>query len=342
MDSRDLRTLKELIESCLLPELVQDVEDLPIHADNFEEFKKSLNYNLPLVLDHLSNQELIYHLNQDDDDDILQLRCQLIMLLCEQAPIGQPFRVNSNSDKLWTGLRSKAAPLITPGSLAKCLQLYKDKLMEGRWKRNLGSTYGFVHFAELHLKNIDPDLPTTLFVLAIASQFMECIHAEIKQLALSLYKLILLQCPKKLILDANVNKVIISICLENAQKLLKDDCLINLWDNVKEAIIMDERITKDLNWNELDDALQLLFQRIKLEGDRRSRERLRNILLEIIIKCRPHSADYKDTMSRQNSKNYTENVKLFRWIVDLKELYIFECLSISNVTESTECSLQVV
>lgn len=339
MDSRK-RTLKELVEVCLVPGLVRDVEDYPIHPDSFQEFRKSLEINLPLLLDHLSSQDVLLELDEDDDCDIKQLRLQFIMLMCEQAPNGQPFRLNS--DLVWNGLEARSNPYVTAELLTKGLERYKEQLIDGKWKRNLGPAFGFAHFAELHLREIKPDLEITMFLLSIASQFIECIHAEIKQLALMLYHLILSQCPKKLILEANVNKVIISICLQNSQKLLKDECLISLWVNVKSAILMDDRITSDYNWNELDDGLQLLFQRIKLEGDRRARESMRNILLEIIMRCCREPVGLREIRhSNLEDHRSAENVKLFRWIADLKELYIFECLSISNCVESTLNSLQV-
>lgn len=316
---------------------------------------KILEINSPVLLDFLSNNERIQEIIAEDDPEAARLRQQLIMLMCEHSPIMPgvypPFTAESPAFAVHLN-RICVTNHITSGHiLGQCLQDYKDLLLDSKWRLAIGTSYGFVSFCHLYLnsRDIHVDLQTLLFILSIASQFIECIHGAIKLLSLRLYELILGHGPPQLILASNVHKVVIKSCLDNAQKLLSDECLLLLWSNVAQALILDEKgLLQDLHWNELDDSLLLLFQRIKLEGKRKVRAQLRGVLADIIRKC----FETKGALSFRNDGDCIEtqqeitrmqikNVKLFRWITDLKELFIFECLSVSNGTESTKETLSV-
>lgn len=273
-------------------------------------------------------------------------------MMCQHAPVipskAYPPYTSENPEFSFNLKRICVANILSAGILTQCLEIYKKKLLDNKWKLDIGSTYGFLFFCDLYLthQDIQLDLQTILFVLSIASQFIDCIHGEIKLLGLRLYSLIVAHSPVKLLLESNVHKVVIKSCLDNAQKLLPDDCLVLLWDNVTQAVCLDEKgILQDLNWNELDDSLHLLFQKIKLESKREIRRELRGFLKKVVVKC--YTLNHKEVdkllndrdflkIQREITDNQTKNVKLFRWITDLKELFIFECLSVNNCEASTE------
>lgn len=338
-----------------VPLLIQDVEDHSIDKGTFTEFIQILDVNLPVLLDLLSQSDFIQELTTEDDNDLALLRKRLIMMMCEHAPIlpGLYPPYTSNNHDLWININRicSSSELSTPSLLHECLSTYKDRLLSHKWRRDMGSSHGFVYYCHLYLQSLGGkvDLQTVLFILSIASQFIDCIHGEVKVLGLRLYSIILTQCPSELVLDANVHKVVIKSCLENSQKLLNDDCVLLLWDDVVQAVTLDEKMMADLNWNELDDGLHLLFQRIKLEGKRGMRQKFRKSLMQVIKAC--FGREMKDLFGGKDlSKVQQEmmrrttvemNEKLFRWITDLKELFIFECLSVSNCAESTEEALRV-
>lgn len=343
--------LSELVDVCSVPQLNQDIEDHPIDRSQFMEFTEILAINLPVLLDLLSNQEFILELSSEDDSDNVLMRQRLVMLMCEHAPVipGHTPPYSVDNPELWINLKRicLSSEIASRSVLVDCLASYKERLLNSKWKRDLGSAHGFVYFCDVYLSSGDNpmDLQTILFILSIASQFIDCIHAEVKLLGLRLYAVILVRCPREMVLDTNVHKVVIKSCLDNCQKLIPDECLLLLWDDVVEAVCLDQAMLEDLNWNELDDCLHLLFQRIKLEGKREMRAKLRSKLQRIIVKCYGPGGEEilkdEDMLSVQQKIIGRQNVKLFRWIVDLKELFIFECLSVSNCADSTEEALRV-
>lgn len=344
--------LSELITVCSVPQLLRDIEENPIHADNFQDYTKTLEDNVTTLLDLISDRQFIAEeLDKDDDCDVVQLQLRLLMLMCEHAPINGHIHppYSTKRTHFWSTLNTICTRHFSSGRLlAQCLELYKVQLLGKKWRTEIGACHGFVYFSELLLNSQVQDLQTLLFFLSIASQFIDCIHGEIKLLALRLYDVLLRRCPSKLILDSNVHKVVIKSCLDNCQKLLNEDCLVLLWTNVGQALCMDAAgILKDLNWNELDDSLNLLLQKIKLEGKREIRQKLRAVLLRIINTCSGHGEKQCETsrdlldLQQRVAKGKWKNVKLYRWTADLKELFIFECLSVSNSIESTKEVLMV-
>lgn len=344
----------ELIGICTLPQLLQDIEDNAIHKDNFVEFTKILEINFPVLLDLLSSPAFIQELCDEEEHDTLLLRQKLILLMCEHAPITPntipPYTIDNS--ELFGNLRRICLSHLTSGPLlTQCMDIYKQQLLDNKWKRSMGTCYGFVYFCDLFTNSPDNqvDLQSILFILSIASQFIDCIHGEIRLLGLRLYAIILTQCPRQQILETNVHKVIIKSCLDNSQKLLAEDCLLLLWTCVTQAVCLDDqRLLKDLNWNEVDDSLHLLFQKIKLESNRALRQKLRSLLQAIVIKCvgEPAAGELLATsdllqVQQEIHSRAIKNVKLFRWLRDFKELFIFECLSVSNSVESTKEALLV-
>lgn len=351
-DSLRLNMLSELMAVCSVPPLIRDIEENPIHADNYQEFTNILERNISDLLDLISDRQFIdEELDKDDDSDVVQLQLRLLMLMCEHAPInGDLHPPYTTTNRIcWKTLNQVCTNHFSSGRLlGQCLELYKVQLLGQKWRTQIGACHGFVHFSELLFKAQVEDLQTLLFILSIASQFIDCIHGEIKLLALRLYDLLLHRCSAKLILDSNVHKVVIKSCLDNCQKLLSEDCLVLLWTNVGQALCMDDAgILKDLNWNELDDSLNLLLQKIKLEGKREIRQKLRSVLMRIVNTCSGHGEKQCETnmdlmdLQQRVAKGKWKNVKLYRWTADLKELFIFECLSVSNSVESTKEALMV-
>lgn len=276
--------------------------------------------------------------------------------MCQHAPIlpnEYPLYSSSDPSVFWSNLaRLCSTDMTSAPLLTQCLAVYQEKLADKKWRMDIGSAYGFVYFCGVYLKgqSTDTDHRSMLYILSMASQFIDCIHGEIKLLGLRLYELILAHCPPGEIVKANVHRVVIRSCLDNCQKLLPNDCLLLLWKVIADSVCLPGgQIIDDLSWNELDRSLQQLFQKIKLEGSREIRQNLRSILKRMIVECYGGEQEAKndlegsDVLVTQQKilRKKKKNIKIFRWITDLKELYLFECLSISNSSSTTDEALSV-
>lgn len=66
MDSLD--EIKDLIKSCLLPELQKDLDSIPIEKDNFKSYHELLAIQLPLLYDYIQQQPKKFVWSGDPND----------------------------------------------------------------------------------------------------------------------------------------------------------------------------------------------------------------------------------------------------------------------------------
>lgn len=338
------KTIEELIAICLAPSLEQSIDDRQILPEDYEEFKSNCSKHLPLLFDVLSEGITGEIFNfKDDNEDHLPLKVSLFRLICEQTfqfkHIENPFKVNNREtisvlnefyDKI---LKNEEDKLFD-----KSFENYKSLLLSGKWKTELGASYGFLQFCEICLTRSEKfnKSEKVYFILSIATQFLENFSPDFKALGLQLFQIIVLRFDKTMLIGANIHKVIFKACLDNSRKMLNETCQILLWDTLVKSLTMDDGILKCEKWNELDDCLQVLFQKIKMESKAGIRDYLKLVLTFLIKTSSPFKNDLMNKSDKilalQNQVLVSEqrNVAFFRWIRDLCELFIFECLSTSN------------
>lgn len=346
--------LAKIIPTCLVPALKVSVDDQQILKEHFEEFINAITYSLPQLLDSISHSDLIAEPNEESLELVLDIRRDLMLLICEQSlsesGISAHFQIEGDlyrnilkeiGEKLLLNDRHNVA--------LKIFNKYQALLGEGKWKREYGASFGFVRYCDMYYAHASSkaNVQEIMFILSIAAQFLENFNVDHKFLGLKLSDIIIENCERTFLVDSNIHMVIFKNCLDNSQKLLDDhNCQALLWRNIIRTLTLDATILGNYKWNEVDDAMKILFLKIKMESKRDLRRELRRLMVDLMIKCSPavksESVGCVESVRQDVLKTAEWNVKWFRWIRELIELFVFECLSISNSTESTADVIRVM
>lgn len=135
----------EQLKQCLLPELDRDIGDEPLEKEDFSMFRYGLELNLQLLFDIVSQNE---RLMLDAYEGNNTFRINFVLLIHQQSGYDEaPFQSDNESivkqfrrliDKYYKKLTSQ------PDVYKECLQYYKERLTNDRWKRNIGALYGYL------------------------------------------------------------------------------------------------------------------------------------------------------------------------------------------------------
>lgn len=188
MDTDKISLATELIQLCLVPELITDIDTQQIEAAHFKQFKQILDTNLHLLFD----------LIQQHESDLFEkttatraFRKDLVILLCEQSAENVPFKTDQ------VMLQQNVAHLtgkwfreiVNERSVFELvLQHYKGLIKVDVWKKNIGAVYGFHRFCELYYKSTSLlQMSEVFFVLATGTLLLEHYEPTYKQLGIDLY-----------------------------------------------------------------------------------------------------------------------------------------------------------
>lgn len=192
MDSEKISLASELVQQCLVPELITDIDAQQIDATHFEGFKKILDENLHILFDLVQQYESVVF-EKTTETEIF--RKTFLILLCEQSAENVPYK----SDQLM--LQQNVAHLIDKWFRNiindKCifelvLLYYKSLIKADVWKRNIGAIHGFHRFCQLNY-NANNLLHTAevFFVLATGTLLLEHYEPVYKEMGIDLYNILI-------------------------------------------------------------------------------------------------------------------------------------------------------
>lgn len=190
MDKISLAT--ELIQLCLVPELVTDIETQQIEPAHFVEFKRILDENLHLLFDLVQQCESVLFEKITETE---AFRKHFVLLLCEQSAENVPYK----TDQLM--LQQNVAHLTDKWFRTvmdeKCiveavLQHYKTLIKVDVWKKNIGAIFGFHRFCQLNYNSNNVlRLSELFFVLASGTLLLEHYEPQYKQMGIDLYNILM-------------------------------------------------------------------------------------------------------------------------------------------------------
>lgn len=182
----------ELIQLCLVPELITDIDTQQIEPAHFKEFKAILNENLHLLFDLLQQYETVLF---EKTIETQVFRKHFVLLLCEQSAQNVPYKtdqlilqqnVTHLTDK-WFG------KVINEKCIFELvLQHYKTLIKVDVWKKNIGTICGFHRFCQLNYKsNNELHMNEVFFVLATGTLLLEHYEPMYKQMGIDLYNILM-------------------------------------------------------------------------------------------------------------------------------------------------------
>ncbi|KAI8115236.1 hypothetical protein CVS40_12515 [Lucilia cuprina] len=196
MDSLD--KIKNLLDSCLLPQLQHDLDSIPIEREHFTTYHECLELQLPLLYDWIQQQPNIFVWNDEEKGAKLEIKTKLIVLLCEITSSNTIYQLNrkdliSNAERV---LQNTAK--LTNELDESLFKYYEDKLHKDKWKRQLGAVNGFVKYLEYRFNNaLDHDSKMSqkflMFCLSVALNVRTCYETHYKTLSTIIFLIMLQQ-----------------------------------------------------------------------------------------------------------------------------------------------------
>lgn len=217
IDEERFNLISEQLNHCLLPELNREIGNQPLDKADFHTFRYGLNMNLQLLFDIIAKNEQLLR-SPFGDNEIFRIR--FILLIHQQsgdedAPFQTDVQPILNQLRFLTNKYYNDI-LCKPQIRRDCLNYYKEKLVESKWKKNIGAVYGYIQMYKVmtidfhtiflnvcsfqrtfslqihqhYVKTkLDPD--ETMFMLSIAMLLVEYFEPLYKQFGLFLFNTIL-------------------------------------------------------------------------------------------------------------------------------------------------------
>lgn len=327
--------------ACLLPQLTVDFDTKPIARDDFNEFRVMLDEQLHLLLDILyQNGNLLR--DQAFDNQLVQLRVNLLILACEQIEPNPYFQTDqkilvSSLSRLTEDNMSHFDSVV----LKKVVQTYKDGLIKDCWKRQLGMIYGFPKFCAILLERkpevVDGD--TMMFILSVGSKLVSHYEPHYKTIGLKIYRHMLKYGDKGLLKELNIHQVIYSESFPMVRRSSEYDYNDHLYECLLLVMSIEESERNSSRWCKFDDVIEELIAQFGLEGEPTVSELLLKKLVKLCaIEHQELTSGYFEMASSELESNYDElkaktnrvNFRTLRWIKKLMEMMIRESPKLLN------------
>lgn len=329
-NARLLKRAVSTSSACLLPLLRDDIDSKPIGRQDFNEFLMILDDQFHLLLDILyQNGNLLR--DSSIDDNLTQLRVNLLLLRCEQAAGNQFFQTEQKIliDSL-VSLTDNNFQHFDDKVFLKVIETYKAFLTKNCWKRQLGMIHGISMFSEILFSKkaqlVDSDL--LMFLLSVGSNLASHHDPYFKTLGLRIYNQMLKLGDKKLMKDLNISQVISNECFSMLRKSSDTSFNEELYDSLFHVILIEESDTRNSKWSKFDDVMSELSTQFGVENNPSTSE----VLLQKIIKFCAIDYEKFETKSDNLSKFKTSQVnhRALRWLKKLMETMTRESPRMNN------------
>ncbi|XP_073816554.1 uncharacterized protein isoform X2 [Musca autumnalis] len=325
---------QDLIQSCMLPELKEDLDNIPIEREHFKSYHECLRIQLPVLYDWVEQAK-----PWDCQDETNQeVQAKLITLLCEVSvrntlySVDQPELLN-NADRILQRFGR-----ISSSVHAKLLQYYQTKLHKDTWKRHMGATNGFVKYLMVNTSSSSAqnfmNKQLLMFCLSVGLNIRTCYETHYKLLSTQIFSMMLNHGNFDEILSMNIHSVIYDAIFKDLHIMdsidfiqLQWSCLLKCFDFYTD---MDS-----FTWNKLDDSLEILLRNIPLAPNSLSSICLMKYLSKFVVYFNINRQEFYDVLSKDIHDDETmKSIRLlgssntsyttYRWAKSILQMFILE------------------
>jgi hypothetical protein len=344
-NSNLLESALNLAKSCLLPPLNFDLDSNPIAESDFKEFQIIFSDNCHLLLDIL-HQNLHLLTQQAYDNQTIQLRINLVLLMCEQTEENPYFQTK---DRILLNTLKKVTldhlDDFEDSIFHKLIQHYIASLNKSLWKRQLGMIHGFPMFCQIFLKHKSKlvNCDNVMFILSVGSNLVAHYEPHYKTIGFKIYLHLMTLCDREHLKKYNIHSVIFNEAFPMIQRSNELNYNRYLYETLYHVVVIEDSVIKNTDWCNFDKVMSKLITHFSLESD----VDLSNLLLyNIFIFCcighenftpKLHELHSQDVIECEMYFNALEekfrkqNRRAMRWSKKLMEMLTREsCKIFSN------------
>ncbi|XP_055903769.1 uncharacterized protein LOC129939685 [Eupeodes corollae] len=255
---------KDLIKSSSVPDLTVDLDNTPIDSENFDEYRKLLEVQLPLLFDFIhQNEELL--LAKDYNEDVLEIKGRLLMLTTEITAHNTMYKIrNEQFLRVFDEFIEKNFYKILDKEVEEyVLKHYTQYLKADVWKRHIGTVHGFGRFLELKVSNgCKLPIKWVNFSLSVGLTLRECHLPVYKELSTSIFQTIISHSDSKEIKELNIPEVIFEAVLKSVRTVDSVDGTNDIWKCLCDCLDFKDDIDS-YEWDMTDEMMENLLGSLK-------------------------------------------------------------------------------
>lgn len=304
---------KDLIKSSSVPVLKIELDNTPLEPENFDEYRKVLNVQLPLLFDFIQQSEEILH-SKEYNDDVLEIKAKLLMLSAEITAHNTLYKIrNEDFLRVLNEFLLKSFKKILDKEVDEyVLKQYTDYLKADSWKHNIGPVHGFTRFLELKYSD-GQKLSTNWSNLALSVGVMvrECHLPTYKELSTSIFQAIISHSDPKEIKELNIPDVIFDSVLNSVQTVDSVDATYAVWKCLCDCLdLLDD--TDSYEWDLTDEMMENLLRSIKHAPNSDIVICLLSFIPKIIIRFSANRKEIEEFLVRDYDSLSNEDFEKFR------------------------------
>ncbi|XP_037816135.1 uncharacterized protein LOC119606653 [Lucilia sericata] len=357
MDSLD--KIKNLLDSCLLPQLKHDLDSIPIEREHFTTYHDCLELQLPLLYDWIQQQpnNFVWTDEESCEGAKLEIETKLIVLLCEISSSNTIYQLNrkeliSNAERVLQN-----TPKLTKELDESLFKYYEDKLHNDKWKRQLGAVNGFVKYLEFRFCNaLDHDRKMSqkflMFCLSVALNLRTCYETHYKTLSTTIFLIMLQQGANDDIISMNIHSVIYDAVFKDIH-IMDSILFINKQWNCLIKCLDFYTNFDSFTWNYLDDMMEVLLRNISLAPDNAASMCLLKFVNKLIVYFTLNHKEFedffiKDLTQMENVNEYrllanaNTSYTCYRWAKSILQMFVIESYKLMQTAENTLQLLQEI
>ncbi|XP_023300482.2 uncharacterized protein LOC111682719 [Lucilia cuprina] len=348
-----LDKIKNLLDSCLLPQLQHDLDSIPIEREHFTTYHECLELQLPLLYDWIQQQPNIFVWN--DEGANLEIKTKLIVLLCEITSSNTIYQLN-RKELISNAERVLQNTLKLTNELDESLfKYYEDKLHKDKWKRQLGAVNGFVKYLEYRFYNaLDHDSKMSqkflMFCLSVALNVRTCYETHYKTLSTTIFLIILQQGANDDIISMNIHSVIYDAVFKDIS-IMDSILFINKQWNCLIKCLDFYTNFDSFTWNYLDDMMEVLLRNISLAPDNVASMCLLKFINKLIVYFTLNHKEFEDFLLQDLAQmenlnecrllaNANTSYTCYRWAKSILQMFIIESHKLMQTVENAQQLLQ--
>ncbi|KAG5671627.1 hypothetical protein PVAND_001820 [Polypedilum vanderplanki] len=349
-DSEIIERALSITKMCIFPPLLQDFDTYSVHSDDFCDFQVVKNEQIYVLMDLLHQNIHLLLIEKAYDNRLIQLRGNLIRIICEQLSEPNQYFPNNNDEMMQKNLEDiaeKYFPIFENAVYHECIQSFKNSLKNNTWKKEIGVIHSCPMICKIILQHNFMSSDNLMFFLSVGSNLVAHYEPHFKTIGLNIYRY-LLKSDLRLLKSYNIHSVIYSEILPLIQRSTEINYNLYLYECLDNIIMIENEKVFNSRWCKYDDVMSRILSQFSFETDSNL---CKFLAFQIVKFCCIGNSHFNhltnEDLQKLNSSNLNEflkdlkkqfnepNRRSQRWIKKLMELMIRESYkSLGNLKDS--------
>ncbi|XP_054725801.1 uncharacterized protein LOC129235788 [Anastrepha obliqua] len=261
----EVQHLQDLIASSFVPALKNDLDDTPLQSEQFNEYRKYLELQVPILYDLLQQkQQWIF---ESEEQEAFETLANLLALLCEITATSTIYRLSDEKiQRNANRILREQLPIKTVAVEQLIFTFYQEKLNKVKWKKQLGAVHGFLQFLQLQYCAQTIPKQWVNFCLSIGLTVRESHEPTCKRMGILIFQLLLNSSNFSYIQEQNIHSVIYDSAYKDVDFLDSVESATDVWKCLYSCLNFFTDLDS-FKWSQLDDLMEKAIKNVTMASD---------------------------------------------------------------------------